>query len=1042
MPDHHAETTSAPRRFDVATQVDMGDHSEVVDVADGDGVEPGTKIGRYTVLEMVGSGGVGVVYAAYDPDLDRKVAVKRLRRSKLVGHTEAVNQRRTRLIREAQALARLSHPNVIPVYEVATFDDQIYVTMEFVEGVTLREWIAEQPRTWSEIVGMYVQAARGLAAAHAADIVHRDFKPDNVRVGSDGRARVLDFGLAAPLRESELDAHRSTSDPDSGDPIWSDSTSGERRPDYLDAIEKSSPVTREGQVMGTPAYMAPEQAAGALVDARSDQFSFCVALYEALYGVRPFRGRFDDVRRYRDLSRARALPGRRPEDLPSEIERVLVRGLSLIPERRFLHMDALIDELSSVARGSRRLWWVPISTMLIAMFAVVAFYERRSAPTVASCDDGQGMLVGVWDESVATDLEAIVSRSTQPYSIETWKSAARGLDEWAKQWSRARVRACEATHVQKQQSPQLLEQQIACLDLQLIRVEGTVAALRKLETQPDALLERLTMMSLPSLDTCAAANVLERQTLVPTDETTADEAAQLRQSLAAIEGLLGVGEYDQALARGETTLLSATKLGFEPLTAEAQLLIGLALHESHAEGPRTEQLLREAAWSGQRSGHHAVVVRASAALADLFGEDGKIETAEIWAGLARASLAHYGSDPSIEPQVRRNLGSLAVTAGDYETALVEYGRALELARERGGEYSHDYIAALRAIGDAQRELGRYQEASASLGRARMLASATLGAKHPMIPGVLDALANVEASQRKFGPALELHLAALAINEEIFGTQHSQVAKNLNNLAIIYDETGRYAEAVETLTRARVILVQELGTEHPDVAFVDVNLGSALQNLGRQEEAVHRYESALAVLQDRLGPTHMAVGVTLQNLGSARAALGDNAGALADFERASEVLEQTFGDTHPALASLEMNRARALRSLERHDEALAAGTRALQMLEAIFGPAHAELVEVLVNLLEIEIELDHPERARELGERALTLSSDANSPSERAAARFGLAKALLEGKPDAATRARARALARESLKILDDAEGSDPQRTEVQRWLEAHGFADD
>jgi serine/threonine protein kinase/tetratricopeptide (TPR) repeat protein len=1023
-----ARAGESERPPELATQVDMRDGDGLAEVSDDDVVDPGTKIGRYTVLEIIGAGGVGVVYAAYDPDLDRKVALKRLRRSKLLGQTEAVNQRRTRLRREAQALARLSHPNVIPVHEVATFDEQIYVIMEFVEGVTLREWITAQPRSWSEILGMYVQAGRGLAAAHAAGIVHRDFKPDNVRVGSDGRVRVLDFGLAAPLRESELDSYR-TVDPDSDDPSWTDSASGEQRVELVGV-----PVTREGQVMGTPAYMAPEQAAGGAVDARSDQFSFCVALYESLYGVRPFRGRFEDPRRFRDLSRARTLPGRRPEDLPSEVERVLVRGLSLLPDRRFPDMDALIDALSSVARGSRRLWWVPISTMLIALLAVVAFYERRSSPTIASCDDGHGMLVGVWDETVTSELAAAVASSTRPYSSETWTSAARGLDEWAKQWSRARVRACQATHVQRQQSVELLERQIACLDLQLIRVEGTVAALRRLEAQPDALLERLTLMSLPSLDACAAANVLARETLVPTKEAAAAEAAAIRQALAAVEGLLGVGEYEQALARGETTLLSAAELGFEPLTAEAQLLVALALHGSHVEGDRCEQLLRDAAWSAQRSGHDAVVVRATAVLAELSSEAGKLDAANIWAGLARASLSRHGSDPSLEPEVRRHLGALAMTAGDYEVALVEYGRALELARERGGEHNHDYIAALRAIGDAQRELGRYEEASQTLGRARELVAETLGAKHPMVPQVLDALANVEASRGQFGPALELHRAALAINEEIFGTQHPQVAKSLNNLAIIYDETGRYAESVETLTRARTILEREHGAEHPDVAFVDVNLGSALQNLGRQEEALHRYESALGVLQDSLGPTHMAVGVTRQNLGSARSALGDYGGALADYEVASEVLGQTFGDSHPTLAALELNRAKALRELDRHDEALAAVMRALQMRERIFGVQHTELVEVLVSLVETELALGHPERAREFGERAVALAGEANTPTEVAAARFGLAKALMAGKPDAGQRARARQLAQEAATLLVTAEGGTVLRDEIERWL--------
>ncbi len=228
-------------------------------------------------------------------------------------------------------------------------------------------------------------------------------------------------------------------------------------------------------------------------------------------------------------------------------------------------------------------------------------------------------------------------------------------------------------------------------------------------------------------------------------------------------------------------------------------------------------------------------------------------------------------------------------------------------------------------------------------------------------------------------------------------------------------------------------MQEFGAKHPDVAFVDVNLGSALQNLGRHEEALQRYESALTVLQDSLGPTHMAVGVTLQNLGTARSALRDYAGALADFERSSGVLRQAFGDGHPTLASLELNRAKALRELDRHDEALAAATQALRIRELTFGEENTKLVEVLASLVEIELALGHPERARELGERAVGLAGDANTPSELAAARFGLAKALLAEDPEAD--AHARALGGEALAALVGAEGGASLRVEIEQWLD-------
>ncbi|KIG16053.1 High-affnity carbon uptake protein Hat/HatR [Enhygromyxa salina] len=1031
----------APRPPEDMTQVDMRSPSEALVAAGVDAASPGTRIGRYMIVEVVGSGGVGMVYAAYDPALDRKVALKQLRRSKTIGQTEAVNQRRGRLRREAQALARLSHPNVVPVYEVATFDDQIYVVMEFVEGLTLSGWLAAEPRTWSEVVGMYVQAGRGLAAAHAADIVHRDFKPDNVRVGTDGRVRVLDFGLASPLREAEdaegvrarlqelVDQSERSLDEDS----WTDSAEGSG-----DGGSGSGLVTREGQVMGTPAYMPPEQASGGHVDARSDQFSFCVALYEAIYGTRPFRGRFDNPRRFRDLSRARTLPGNRPEDLPVEIERVLIRGLSLVPDRRFESMDALLAELTGVATGPRRLWWVPMLIMLLAIVSVVAFYERRAGPKPV-CDDGMGMLEGVWDEAANERLGAAVVRSNKPYARATWDSVAARFDDWVQQWSRARQRACEATHLQGDQSLALLERRIACLDLQLVRVESMVAVLRRLEDRPDELLERLTPLELPSVESCAAANVLERSPLEPNQAEIAAQASSIREALAGVEGLTNAGEYAQAIAQAEQVLAQARALDFDPVTAEALLALGLAVDRQRAQEQRGEDLLREAAWTAQRSGHDSVLIRAAAALADTLGSDqAKLELANTWGSLARATFVKHGEDPGIEAEVREHLGKLAMAAGDYDLALAEYMRGLELARHRDGEHSPAHIAALLSIGNAQHELGRYVEAAATLGRARELAATSLGAKHPSVPAILDALGNVESSQSHFDRALELHREALRINEEIYGADHRRVAKNLNNLAIIYDETGRYAESLETLERARGILVTQLGAAHPDVAFVDVNIGSALQNLGRNEEALAGYESARVVLESSLGGDHMAVGVTLQNLASVRAALGDDVGALADFDRAQAVLERAFSEDHPTIAAVEVGRARSLRSLNRYDEALAGDQRALAMREKIFGPEHTELVEPLTGLCETQLALGDPAQARETGERALTIAGEANTANELAQARMAMAKVLmLGGRQD---RVRAEALARAALAELKKGRVGTRAQARVEAWLVANGFA--
>ena len=230
----------------------------------------GSTVGRYIVLDRLGSGGMGVVFSAFDPELDRKVAVKVLnagdRRKKKAG--------RVRLLREAQALAKLNHPNTIAVYDVGTLGESVFLAMEFIAGKTLRGWVADKrdrgELDWRAVLDVFMQAGRGLAAAHAAGIVHRDFKPENVMVDLDGRARVLDFGLARPARDT-------TSSADREDPEHSSGTFEVR-------------LTATGAVMGTPYYMAPEQHRGDAVDERADQFSFCVALWEALFGGRPFRG--------------------------------------------------------------------------------------------------------------------------------------------------------------------------------------------------------------------------------------------------------------------------------------------------------------------------------------------------------------------------------------------------------------------------------------------------------------------------------------------------------------------------------------------------------------------------------------------------------------------------------------------------------------------------------------------------------------------------------------------------------------------------------
>jgi serine/threonine protein kinase len=305
----------------------------------------GDTIDRYVILARLGAGGMGVVWTAYDPQLDRKVAIKLLRAGKGIESSEG----RARLVREAQAIAQLSHPNVVAVYDVGTADSgEVYIAMEFVEGETLTAWLAKWERTWRESLDVFLQAGRGLAAAHAVGLLHRDFKPDNVLVGTDARVRVTDFGLARSLITTTTEDARKTPTP------------------ALAALRVT--LTATGTVLGTPRYMPPEQVRGRDSDARSDQFSFCVAMYEALYGRHPLPG---DTAIDMVESGARAQPA--PDGaIPASIGKALARGLEAEPNRRWPSMQALLHELTPPPVRTRERWLVAGIGGLLAIGAAGA----------------------------------------------------------------------------------------------------------------------------------------------------------------------------------------------------------------------------------------------------------------------------------------------------------------------------------------------------------------------------------------------------------------------------------------------------------------------------------------------------------------------------------------------------------------------------------------------------------------------------------------------------------------------------------------------
>jgi diguanylate cyclase (GGDEF)-like protein len=326
-PRLHADVLGTPSHESTLSTVSM-DAAGAVSRPEPAPSGPRDRIGRFTVLHEIASGGMGVVYAARDEQLDRKVAIKLLL-------SRETRDRETygRMIREARAMARLSHANVVQVHEVGRVDGDVFVAMEYVEGDSLRRWLKAAPRSWRDVLETFRQAGRGLVAAHAAGIVHRDFKPDNVVVTTDRRVKVLDFGLAR--WHDPLDQLAAAEVEEAPVP----SLQGDERTATPDDDDRN--LTKTGFVMGTPAYMSPEQHRGFPADARSDQFSFCVALYEALYGRRPFPGRtFHKVARA--ILERDPLPPPPESRVPKWLHRVVMRGLSRDPSDRFPSMEALL----------------------------------------------------------------------------------------------------------------------------------------------------------------------------------------------------------------------------------------------------------------------------------------------------------------------------------------------------------------------------------------------------------------------------------------------------------------------------------------------------------------------------------------------------------------------------------------------------------------------------------------------------------------------------------------------------------------------------
>src|SRR3569623_1341284 len=586
------------------------------------------QLGRYEIIEPIAGGGMGFVYAGYDPELDRKVALKVVhpRRSHNPGS-------HSRLIKEARALAQLDHPNVVKVHDVFSDGEQIVVVMELVEGVTLEQWEAERPRTWREVIDVYAQAGEGLAAAHALEIVHRDFKPANAIIGSDGRVRVLDFGLARMTKE------------DVGDNEPAHVTSG--------AITRPNP----GTILGTLAYAAPEQLLGVETTTSSDQFSFCAALHFALEGNRPFAGETA-----REIASAiqQGHPRTSARRLPTRVRRLVARGLSSSCQPRYPSMRALLADLER-PRGWRR--WKPRALIAgsICLAALGAGAVIRQPGGTESCVASIG---DVWQPVQLVGILASLDHPAIPFADELAHKAIKGLDDRAREWTVVARNSCLA-HQAAAVSDPMYDRQVACL---AERKAQLGAAIQVLSSGTTATHATEVVSGVQNAAECLdLTHVLAVEQLPP---AVRERVGDVRGPLRVGAALTRAGRFEEAQQIFDQALADAHATRYAPVLAETQLGLG-RLYVAELDYPHAGPVLREATSTALSNNLTAIAVEAIARR--IFAEahvspdsqfEREIELADL--------LSRAAGEPRLRALFLNNVGTAYDSIGDHDQARSLY----------------------------------------------------------------------------------------------------------------------------------------------------------------------------------------------------------------------------------------------------------------------------------------------------------------------------------------------------------------------------------
>ena len=852
-----------------------------------------SRVGRFVLESEIGSGSMGTVYAAYDEQLERRVAIKVL--------SEAHRGSAEQLAQEAKSLARLSHPSVVAVHEVGRHDGQTFIAMELIDGVTLRQWWSDEPRTWVQVLDAFAEAGRGLAAAHAVGLVHRDFKPDNVLVESNGRVRVVDFGLARP---ATLPGRPASKDGDDALPV--------------------DVFTVTGAWCGTPAYMSPEQFKDR-TDARSDQFAFGVALFEGLFGHRPYSGQ--TLKELRDNMAAKRIAPAQGQ-VPRSVRQAVERAIDPEPEARFDSMEALLSALIHDPRAKNR----RIAGSILAVAAAVGLTAFIAIQTADPCPDPSAAWSGIWDPERAVQLRtALTAAGASEHAVGR---VERALDDYADQWNRGRVDACRAGRVERKQSPQIMKLRMNCLDQRIREAQ----ALIQLLTSADASTARRAMVfvrTFPRLERCGNVAALMAAIPPPSDASLRTEVIDARATTAAARGLNVLGRHPESLTTAQTAFEQAENTGYAPVRAEATVALGIGqIYAGQFEAG--EESLQRAAEIGLRSGHLAAA-------------------ADAWQSL---------------------VWSFASRLHDHRGAEMVARFAVETAEGLEGEGSLQAIA-IAKLGWLHGQLGRFESAEKLQLEALERRRTVWGPDNPVVAFSLYYLANLYRDMGKYERARQTYRRTLEVCEAAGLKEHPLIGYAHHQTGSSFYLDGQTADAFPSFERAIEVLSSVFGPEHADVAFVASDRAEAWIELKQPDAAAADLDAAEGPITRAFGERH----ASSLRLVSLRAAIdhlrGDEKSAERKFERIQQQLDGSRAD-QIVLAEIEERRARFLIDTNRHAEAYELYVRAMNIRKRRLGDHHVSLIASLQGAAAAARALGRPDNANRLEEEARRIAAAAEA----------------------------------------------------------------